>query len=267
MLATEKILREREFHNEWARTVDISDIRVRESFEACTAIENRYALQEMGDLRGKKILDIGCGAGETSVYFALQGAQVWACDVSDGFLKVAQALAESHGVKLHIVQADAGRMPFRDNHFDFVFGNGILHHADLLSAGSEISRVLKKNGKALFIEPLPYNPAINVYRIMAKAVRSEDEHPLSFRQLQAIRPFFSSYRHREFWLFSLLIFVYFYVVKRWHPGHVRYWKKVIDEANAIEKPFAILQKLDEFTLKFIPFFRPLCWNTVLVLGK
>ena len=267
MQVMEKVIREKEFHNEWARSLDIADIRVRESFEAGTAIENRFALQEMGDLRDKKMLDLGCGAGETSVYFALQGAKVWACDVSEEFLKVARSVAGLHGVELRLIQMDAARMPFRKDFFDFVFGNGVLHHADLLPAGREIQRVLKKGGKAIFVEPLPYNPIINVYRAMAKAVRSEDERPLSFRQLRELRPLFSSYRHREFWLFSLLIFIHFYFVKRWHPGRVRYWKKVIDEAKVIEKPFAFLQKIDEFALKYFPLLGFLCWNTVLVLKK
>ena len=39
-------------------------------------MENQWILELMGDLRGKKLLDIGAGLGESSVYFALQGADV-----------------------------------------------------------------------------------------------------------------------------------------------------------------------------------------------
>lgn len=267
MESTPKLLREKGFHNEWARTILPEGIKVRESFEACTAVENRFALKEMGDISGKKILDVGCGAGETSIYFAMQGAKVWACDVSEEFLKLALRLASQYQVCLHTVQIDAGRLPFRDGSFDFVFGNGILHHVELLSATRELARVLKKGGKALFVEPLPYNPVINVYRFMARAVRSEDERPLSFAKLRAIRSFFSSYHHREFWFATLLIFLYFFFIKGWHPGRVRYWKKVIEDADSFEKLFVFLQRIDDFVLKYFPFVRPLCWNTVLVFKK
>lgn len=267
MESTQKLHREKDFHNEWARSIQLSELKVREAFEACTAIENRFALEEMGDLRGKQILDIGCGAGETSVYFAMQGATVWACDVSDEFLKLSLRLATQYQVKLYPLQIDAGKLPFRDDSFDFIFGNGILHHVELVPTARELSRVLKKDGKALFIEPLPYNPVINVYRWMAKPVRTEDEKPLSFAQLRQIKPYFSSYRHQEFWFVSLLLFIHFFFIKRWHPGKVRYWKKVIEEADSFKGFFSFLQGIDNIVLNIFPFVRPLCWNTVLVLRK
>ena len=73
--------REARFHNTWASETKLGDILVRESFEAPTAVENQFILQRMGDLRGKKLLDIGAGLGESSVYFALQGADVTTVDV------------------------------------------------------------------------------------------------------------------------------------------------------------------------------------------
>lgn len=267
MEITERIQRERQFHNQWARSLNLSDLRVRESFEACTAIENRYALSEMGDLRGKRVLDLGCGAGETSVYFAMQGAKVTACDVSEDFLNIARSLASRYGVPLHTLQVDAGRLPFALESFDYVFGNGLLHHVDLQTAAKEIQKVLKRGGKAIFIEPLPYNPVINVYRAMAKGVRTDDEKPLAFRDLEKIKSYFSTYSHREFWLFSLLLFLDFFFVRRWHPGKVRYWKKVIDEAETYKNMFAFLQRLDHFALTYFPFLRYFCWNTVLVMEK
>ena len=262
-----QVLRERDFHNDWASQISLEELKVRESFEACTALENRFVLRQMGNLRNKKILDLGCGAGETSVYFALKGAQVFASDISEGFLKIAHRLADQHETSLQAVQADASRIPYEDESFDFVFGNGVLHHVDLMAASREVSRVLKKGGKAFFIEPLPYNPAIAVYRKMAAAVRTEDEKPLSFKELNRLRPLFSSFEHREFWFFTLLIFFHFFFVRGWHPGKVRYWKKVIEAAGEYKKMFASLERTDGWILKTLPFLRPLCWNTVLTLTK
>jgi SAM-dependent methyltransferase len=265
--SAEKALREQSFHNEWARSVKLDELLVRESFESPTAIENRYALEEMGDLKGKKLLDLGCGAGETSVYFALKGADVYASDIAEEFLKVAETLAAKYGTHLNTVPADAARLPFADGTFDLVFGNGVLHHVDLLPAIGEIRRVLKTGGKAVFVEPLPYNPAINLYRRIAKDVRTEDEKPLGMGDIRRVGEHFDSFHHQEFWFASLLIFFHFFLVRRWHPSKVRYWKKVIEAGEEYRGMFARLQSIDRVLLGALPFLRPLCWNTVLVGTK
>ena len=75
--------------------------------EACTAPEMRWLFSRLGDLTGKRVLDVGCGIGEASVYFAVKGAVVTATDLSTGMLAVTQRLAERHGVKLRTHQANA----------------------------------------------------------------------------------------------------------------------------------------------------------------
>ena len=260
----EKVADEKAFHNQWAKTIRVEDLLVREAFEAPTAIENRYVLEKFGDLRGKKILDLGCGAGESSVYFALCGAQVSACDLAEDFLALGRALAEKFHVTVDFAQAEASLLPYREETFDFVYGNGILHHVELDPAVKEVCRVLKRGGKAAFIEPLSYNPVINIYRWMARDVRTEDEKPLTFRQLKDLGKHFSEMDHEEFWFFSLWIFVHFFVVKRWNPSKVRYWKKAIEAAGEYKDRFAGWHKMDRRWLAACPFLRRFCWNTVLV---
>jgi SAM-dependent methyltransferase len=266
-VTNERAERERDFHDEWAQSINVDELLVYESFESPTAVENRYAVGQMGALQGKKILDLGCGAGETSVYFALKGAYVTGCDISNGLLKIARKLADKFKVPLALVQCEASRLPCQNQSFDFVFGNGVLHHVALLPAAEEIKRVLKPGGAAIIVEPLPYNPVINVYRYLARKVRTEDEKPLSFQQMNQLKKVFSSLRHEEFWLFSLFIFLHFFFVRKWHPSKVRYWKKVIEEGEAYKKLFSRLQSIDRQLMRWCPILKPLCWNTVLTVTK
>lgn len=258
---------ERTFHDQWAQGIDIESLMLSESFEAETALENSYALSCIEPVAGKKLLDIGCGAGETSVYMAMRGADVTASDISGEMLKVAEQLAAHHGAKLRTQQCVAEQLPFADGEFDIVFGNGILHHVEVEQAVKEIKRVLKVGGKAVFIEPLAYNPAIWAYRIFASGVRTPTEKPFYWKQFRTIEDIFGNLHHREFWFTTLSVFLYFFFIERQNPSKVRYWKKVIEDADRIKWLFSPLKNLDDKLLKAMPWLGPFCWNTVILVKK
>lgn len=258
---------EQDFHDRWADLIDVDGLLVRESFEAATAVENRYALERLQPVAGRRLLDLGCGAGETSVYLASQGARVVATDISRRMLQVTRALALKHGQQVVTQQAVAERLPFADESFDLVFGNGVLHHVEIRGALREIHRVLRPGGRAAFIEPLPYNPVIEVYRRLADANRTPTERPFRFTELDYARTLFRSVDHREFWLVSLYIFLHFFFVERVSPSKVRYWKKVIEDAPKYERLVTRLYRWDERLLRWAPPLGRLCWNTVVCVQK
>lgn len=108
----------------------------------------------MGDLRGKTVLDYGCGIGEESLYFALLGADVKSIDCSPVGIDVTCRRARRHRVH-HYVDAsvqDALAMDFDDETFDVVHGIGILHHLDLGHALQELARVMKPGAIGVFAE-------------------------------------------------------------------------------------------------------------------
>lgn len=257
---------EETFHDKWAKEINLHELLVRESFESVTAVENAYALETFGDLMGKTLLDLGCGAGETSVYFALKGATVTAVDISAEMLSVAKRLSDLHRVAIKTVKSVAESLEFPDNTFDYVFGNGVLHHVRIEDAVREVKRVLKPRGRAIFIEPLAYNPLIHVYRMLAKDVRTPTERPVRFQDLTTMKRYFNRTRHREFWLFSLLIF-FLFLLEGVHPSKERYWKKVIVDGAKYKKSFTFLKRIDDFVLRVFPCLGRYCWNTVIVLEK
>ena len=71
--------------------------------------------------------------------------------------------------------------------FDYVFGNGILHHLDLDKAYLEIARVLKPGGKAYFMEPLLGHPLVQVFRWATPGRRTADEKPMDFAAIESAR--------------------------------------------------------------------------------
>ncbi|WP_017303879.1 class I SAM-dependent methyltransferase [Spirulina subsalsa] len=259
--------KERQFHDQWASTIDVDGIRVRDYFEACTAPENRFILHHLGEVQGKKLLDLGCGAGENSVYFAKKGAHCVAADYSPGMVEVALHLAAKNHVSIEGSVANAMELPFPDESFDIVYAANLLHHIpNPKIVLGEMHRVLKPGGKACFWDPLKHNPVINVYRRMATEVRTEDETPLDIQIVQTVRSRFTHVQYDAFWLASLWIFLQFYLIEKVNPNQERYWKKIILEQQRLKPLYTRLERLDR-VLKKLPFLKRMCWNLAVVATK
>jgi SAM-dependent methyltransferase len=259
--------REAAFHDDWAASIDPETTLVDETFTSATAAENQYILQEFGPLSGKRVLDYGCGAAEAGVYFAKLGASVVGIDVSPGMLSAAEKLAAHHGVTIETRRVTTDEIPGDTREFDLIYGNGVLHHVDIAKARPELARILKREGKGCFIEPLSYNPVIGIYRRIADTVRTPDEHPLSFPDIDAFEDVFLDVKHREFWLTALAVFLRFYLVERVDPKKERYWKKITTDAQRLQPFYGRLRKIDDAILRRLPALGRLCWNTVISVGR
>ena len=260
---TELHRREADFHDEWALTTPLDQILVHACFEAPTALENRFILDRMGPLGGKKILDIGAGLGESSVYFALQGALVTAVDISPRMIDTTVKLGQRHGVKIEGIVSVGEDLRLPPGAFDLVYIANTIHHVqDRPRLLEQISQTLKAGGRFFSIDPIAYNPVINVYRRMATETRTADESPLTIADLRLAGRYFRDVRHREFWLTSLLLFLKYYLVDRVHPNEDRYWKRILRETNATLGWWLPLRSLDA-ALTRVPLLRYLAWNMVM----
>jgi SAM-dependent methyltransferase len=255
--------REVRFHNEWAGSTDLSQVGVREAFESPAALENRFILARMGPLAGKRILDVGAGLGESSVYFALQGAAVTTTDISPGMVAAALKLGELHGVKLEGLVTSGESLGFPENYFDYVYIANTIHHvAGKRELFTKIHATLKPGGKFFSWDPLAYNPVIEVYRRMATDVRSDDESPLRLRNLRLAREFFPDVQHQEFWITTLALFLKYYLIDRVHPNEDRYWKRIFRETETSLWWWKPLRSLDVL-LSRIPLVKLMAWNMVM----
>jgi len=264
--AQDTLVRERQHHDSWAAGLDADKIMVRESFESSTAPENRYILDKLGEVKGKHLLDLGCGAGENSVYFALKGAHCTATDYSPGMLDMARQLAHKHNVEIETRCMNAEQIEAPDNTYDCVYAANLLHHVRPETALREMHRVCKPGGKVCFWDPLRHNPVINVYRRMADQVRSADEMPLSIGFIRYVEDLFAAVDYETFWFFTLWIFLRFYIIEGVSPNDERYWKKIIYEEPRLRKIYTRLERLDGY-LKKIPFMQRYAWNIAVVATK
>jgi len=74
-----------------------------------------------------KVLDVGCGEGKDAVFFARNGYDVTAFDVSDAGIEKTRKLAEQAGVRVNVFKADI--LDYRlDTHYDIIFSSGVLHY-------------------------------------------------------------------------------------------------------------------------------------------
>jgi len=255
--------REATFHDAWASTTALDEVLVQECFEAPTALENQFILSKMGDLQGKRILDIGAGLGESSVYFASRGAEVTTTDISPQMVTKVLELAARFHVKVDGIVSTAESLNVGENQFDYVYIANTIHHVhDRAQLFVQIRRALKPGGVFFSYDPLAYNPAINIYRRMATEVRTPDERPLTRADLELARNYFEGVEHHEFWIAALLLFAKYYLVDRVHPNSDRYWKRILKETPQTLGWWSPLVVVDSVFSR-IPGVRFLAWNMVM----
>lgn len=256
---------EETFHDEWAADVDVSHINVRAMNTACTAPEIRFIRHALGTLTDRRLLDVGCGLGEASVYFAIEGADVTATDISPGMLGVATELARRNSVRIRTVLSASEDLIFvSEKPFDVIYTGNMLHHVDITETLSRLLPLLKDDGVFVSWDPVAYNPIINLYRRLASHVRTANEHPLTLADIRLIQGHFRHSQVRWFWLTTLVVFIVMFAVQRRNPNRERFWKKVIEEADQWAWLYRPLERLDTCLLTLFPFLRPLCWNVVII---
>lgn len=121
---------------------------------------NDWFVAEIARLGARRVLELGCGTGETAAYLAAHSpAEIVAVDISEAFLAQARAAHSAPNLRYELFDL-LGDTPLALGRFDLVCGNGILHH--LVKRLPEVLRGLREvtnpGGGLAFIEPNFTNP-------------------------------------------------------------------------------------------------------------
>jgi ubiquinone/menaquinone biosynthesis C-methylase UbiE len=114
-------------------------------------------LHLLGDLKGKRVLELGCGGAQCSIAFAKQGATAIGVDFSAQQLAFARRLCEREDVRVELRQGDLADLAFlRADSIDLVFSSHAFGYVeDLNRVFRQVHRVLKPGAPLVFSLPHP----------------------------------------------------------------------------------------------------------------
>lgn len=230
---------------------------------------NKALMESLGKLENKVILEIGCCTGSFAIYLAKQGADVFGCDIAFEAVKASHQRAKLNKVNVKFLQVNlAFPLPIGSDSFDIVVGIDVCHHLarpDVLNALNETYRILRKGGKAIFIEPVEdsrmfdfiqnlfpsgekdsgnYRPSWLSRHAFRNYLEQADDRALTSLELLKAGQKFKSIRLRQYGLLVRLTRLFEYV--GYKSGHITY----------------LLERLDNFILKYCSPMRRFCRKVV-----
>lgn len=131
------------------------------SLRAYIFFTRRKYVQDMLDLKGGNVLDIGCGPGIMTEDLLKRNCRVWNIDISESMVEKARQKMQftEAGERAHFMVGDIEKLQFEDKYFDAVLCVGVLEYlSDDRIALKEIARVLKPGGSAIFTVPNMASP-------------------------------------------------------------------------------------------------------------
>ncbi len=142
---------------DWNRLAEDYEAFREESGTYNELVEIPAMLSLIGDVKGKRVLDAGCGYGYYSIFLAKRGATVTGIDISEKMIELSKKNAIKASVKCQFFVCDIQDMSmFNSKTFDLVTSSIVVSYLDdLEKAFSEVSRVLKPKGIFTFSENHP----------------------------------------------------------------------------------------------------------------
>jgi len=140
-----------EGYDKWASTYD-------QGPNPLIALEEGVTLEFTGNVKGQRVLDLGCGTGRYCLLLAERGASVTGIDCSSEMLKHAKRKT-SPSYQIELCQGTIEKIRFPSEHFDLVVSALTLGHLpELEPTFAEAVRVLKRDGRIVISDVHPYWP-------------------------------------------------------------------------------------------------------------
>lgn len=136
-------------YNEWSDTYDADENRTRD-------LDQEVTRHRLSGLQFESILEVGCGTGKNTSFFAQLGRQLYAVDFSEGM--IARAREKVRADHVHFSTMDiSSPWKFENESFELIICNLVLEHVqDLKPIFSEAARTLRSNGTFFINELHPF---------------------------------------------------------------------------------------------------------------
>ncbi|MGQ0663082.1 MAG: class I SAM-dependent methyltransferase [Pseudomonadota bacterium] len=187
----------------------------------CERVEERryanepfiHAVAQFTRYRGKRVLEIGVGAGTDHLQWARAGARCWGVDLTEAAVEATRRRLALHGLASELQRVDAEGLPFADQFFDLVWSWGVIHHAPhpdrvvaqihrVLKPGGEFRGMFYKRWSAAFLKEWLKHAlcAGRPFRNLAEVIASHFESPgTKAYTLSEIRALFGAFADMEAW--------------------------------------------------------------------
>jgi 2-polyprenyl-3-methyl-5-hydroxy-6-metoxy-1,4-benzoquinol methylase len=147
-----------------------------------------YAFHLLGDVRGRTVLDFGCGSGTSVIPLIKRGATVIGVDISPELIALAQKRLDAAALKATLKVGSAYESGLAGGSIDVIFCMSLIHHLDIAKVRDEMQRLLKPTGYIVLKEPIRFSKAYASLRrlLPAHADISDYEHPLTRAELSVL---------------------------------------------------------------------------------
>ncbi len=247
-----RIESERIFQNQRTESIAMGEVEAKRDrfyYLSKNAFKQYYRNLERVD--GKRVIVVGCERGGVTP-LAHSGAIVTGVDIADQAIKLLNQAIENEGLtenaRALLMNGEDLQLP--PNSADLICCTGVLHHLNVEKAAESWARTLAPNGRVTMIEPMAWHPVVFFYRIFTPQMRTPDEHPLTPRDIKALRRHFGKVKIQGYVLTSVLSVAATYLPNSQFLTNLS---------------FRLLEKIDRFLLKFFPFLVYFCWTSVIEL--
>jgi len=161
-----------------------------------------FVFKLIHECRPKRILDFGCGSGDSTTELAALGYEVTGIDVSPDLIALAEERARLDGVadRAKFLAVDGTTATLPEAAFDLVLVQAVLHHVDLAESLRTLDHVLGPGGWLIVVEPVAYSRVLQWLRDRSPVEKdiSPNERQLNHGDLRQIAARFQIVRQRHF---------------------------------------------------------------------